>query len=152
MASELRESKTRETQKRRAWQPSAMLDLPDAPEGYHYRWVRHQLKGDDDTRNVVSRYRQGYEPVKPDELPADFVTQVATDGPNAGTVINGDLMLCKIPIESVRERRKHYRGKSQKQQDAVNHQLLKDNSPIAPIEVDHRSTVSKGNREMNFED
>ena len=152
MASELRENQTRETQKRRAWTPSGMLDTPDAPEGYHYRWVRHELKGVDDTRNVVSRLRQGYEPVKPSDLPEDFVTQVATDGPHAGAVINGDLILCKIPMENIRERRAYYSSKAQKQQNAVNAQLLKDNSPIAPIDVSNKSSVSTGNREMNFED
>ncbi len=152
MASELRENQTRETQKRRAWTPSGMLDTPEPPEGYHYRWVRHELKGVDDTRNVVSRFKQGYEPVTPKDLPSDFVAQVATDGVHAGAVINGDLILCKVPIETVRERKAYYRKKAQKQQDAVNHQLLKDNSPLAPIEVDHRTSVSKGNREMNFEE
>ena len=55
-----RETKTRaNTTRRKPWQPPAKLDAPPAPDGFEHRWIRTQLRGEDDKANVFSRMREG---------------------------------------------------------------------------------------------
>ena len=65
-----RKLETREQQTRKkGWTPPSNLDAPEPPEGFHHRWVRFEYRGTQDDKNVVSRIRSGYEPVKADEYP-----------------------------------------------------------------------------------
>ena len=50
-----------------------MLDTPPAPEGYTYRWIRAELVGEEDRKNVMSRMREGFELVRAEEI-GDFRT------------------------------------------------------------------------------
>ena len=63
-----REAKTRATATRRKpWTPPSRLEAPDPPEGYRHRWVRTNLRGEDDQMNVHAKLREGWEPVRADE-------------------------------------------------------------------------------------
>lgn len=155
MAKAMRENETREAQsrdndKRRVWQPHGMTDTPEPPAGWLYRWVRHELRGDDDSSNVIKRMREGYEPVRVDELPEDFVAQTVTDGKHAGVVRNGDLILCKIPVETVQEREQYFRDRTARLQDSVDATLMRHQNEAMPISQDRKSSVSRG--QPNFEE
>jgi hypothetical protein len=149
MAKQMREDGMRETQKRKEWRPPGSLDTPEPPNGFKYRWVRYAVKNDDDTRNVVNRMQEGYEFVDPKELGEDFVAHVATDGKQAGRVIQGDLVLCKIPVENVEAREAYVQGRTQMLQDSVDQQLLRNQTEEMPISIDRKSSVTRG--KPNFE-
>ena len=59
-----RTTQTREkTQRKKAWvRPSALPD-PEQENGVEYRWVRTSTLGNSDTKNVSSRFREGWEAV-----------------------------------------------------------------------------------------
>ena len=64
-----RETQTREkTARRKPWAPPSMLEAPPAPEGFVHRWVRTAIRGEDDKTNLHARLREGWEPVRADEL------------------------------------------------------------------------------------
>ena len=48
-------------QKPKVWAPPSYLDTPNAPNGYRHRWVRVEILGFVDTKNVQGRLRSGYE-------------------------------------------------------------------------------------------
>ena len=53
-----RSAETRESQtRRRPWQPPSMLDAPEAPPGYQFRWIRESTRGSDDKSNMSKRFR-----------------------------------------------------------------------------------------------
>ena len=57
-----RANQTRARQARREpWKPPSMLDAPPAPEGYRHRWIRAEVMGFDDRKNVAARSREGWE-------------------------------------------------------------------------------------------
>ena len=56
---------------RKPWRPPSMLETPPAPEGYTYRWIRAEIVGQEDKKNVMSRLREGFELVHADEI-GDF--------------------------------------------------------------------------------
>ena len=51
------------------WTPPSYLDTPNAPEGFRHRWVRIEIMGFQDTKNIQGRLRSGYELVRADEYP-----------------------------------------------------------------------------------
>ena len=44
------------------WKPPSMLEAPPPPEGYKHRWIRSEVMGFDDRKNVAARAREGYDP------------------------------------------------------------------------------------------
>jgi hypothetical protein len=129
------------------------LETPKAPEGVHYRWVRHELLGDDHAGNVHERTRQGYEPVRPEELGGDWQADVLDTGKHAGIVRTGDLILMKVDQEIADQRNEYFSDKTKAAEGAVNSELQKNNSAVAPISQDEQSSVSVGGgRNAKFED
>ena len=67
-----RASQTREkTLRKKVWTPPSYLDTPNAPAGFRHRWVRVEILGYVDTKNIQGRLRSGYELVRADEYPED---------------------------------------------------------------------------------
>ena len=48
-----RDAQTREKKEARTpWAPPSMLDAPEAPPGYQFRWIRESTRGLDDKSNM----------------------------------------------------------------------------------------------------
>ena len=52
----------------KVWVPPSSLDAPPAPDGFRYRWIRAESVGFQDTKNIASRLREGYELVRAEEV------------------------------------------------------------------------------------
>jgi hypothetical protein len=129
------------------------LETPTAPDGVHYRWVRNELLGESHAGNVHERSRQGYEPVKPEELGVDWQSDVLDTGKHAGTVRSGDLILMKVDQDIADQRNEFFADKTKAAEGAVNSELQKNNSAVAPISQDEQSSVSVGGgKQAKFED
>ena len=125
---EPREAQTREKKvARKPWAPTSALDAPSPPEGHVHRWVRLEIRGQDDRKNVMARLREGWEPVRADEYP-DFESPIVEEGKFEGVIGVGGLILCRIPIETVQERDAFFASKTQNQMDAVDNDMLRDGS------------------------
>ena len=123
---EPREAQTREKKAaRKPWAPPSALDAPNPPEGYVHRWVRLEIRGQDDRKNVMARLREGWEPVRADEYP-DFESPIVEEGKFEGVIGVGGLILCRIPIETVQERDAFFANKTQNQMDAVDNDMMRD--------------------------
>ena len=121
------------------WQPPSVLDAPDAPEGYVYRWIRESMVGNDDKANMSKRIREGWEPVRAEVHP-DFETPVVEEGKYAGVIGVGGLILAKMPIEIVEQRKAYFRNMTSDQIQAVDRNLMRESNPVMPIETPQRST------------
>ncbi len=124
---------------RKPWRPPSMLDTPPAPEGYTYRWIRAELVGEEDRKNVMSRMREGFELVRSEEI-QDFDLPTMDDGRHAGVVAVGGLLLAKIPNETRDERNAYFNDRAQLQQDAVDNDLMKESDPSSPMLKPQRTT------------
>ena len=133
------------TSRRKPWAPPSKLDAPKPKDGFKHRWIRTQLRGDDDQMNVHQRLREGYEPVRADEYPdQDFAS--VEEGKHEGVIGNGGLMLARIPEETVEERTEYYREQTRNQMTAVDSNLMKEQHPSMPIENNRRSQVTFGGK------
>ena len=128
---------------RKPWRPPSMLETPPAPEGYSYRWIRAEIVGQEDKKNVMSRLREGFELVRKEEI-GDFELPTMDDGKHAGVVAVGGLLLAKIPNETRDERNAYYSDRAQSQQDAIDNDLMKEENPAMPINKSRQSRVTFG--------
>ena len=141
-----RASKTREKETRRKpWAPPSMLDAPPAPDGYKHRWIRSEVRGFDDQKNISARLREGYELVRQDEYP-DFEAPVIDSGKYAGVFGVGGLVLARIPLETVAERKAYFDGRNADQMEAVDHDMMRENShsTMRISNADRQSRVTFG--------
>ena len=121
-----KDSRERE-ERRKPWSPPSMLDAPPAPEGYKHRWIRAEVRGFDDRKNISARLREGYELVRAEEYP-DYEAPVIETGKYAGIFGVGGLLLARIPLETVEERSEYFKKRSQDQMEAVDRDLARENS------------------------
>ena len=145
-----RSASTRDKEARtKQWQLPSSLDTPEPPEGYKFRWIRESVRGYEDNKNVIGRIRQGYELVRADEYP-DFQFPSESEGKHKGIVSVGGLLLAKVPLEIARQRDKYYSDQTQRQQEAVDNDLLKEQHPSMPISKPERQTrVTFGGSKKN---
>ena len=138
---EPREAQTREKKAaRKPWAPPSALDAPTPPEGYVHRWVRMEVRGNDDQKNVMARLREGWEPVRADEYPV-FESPVVEEGKHAGAIGVGGLILARIPKETVDEREVYFKTRTEGQMDAVDNDLFRDGThPSMSVHKPNRQT------------
>ena len=139
-----RASQTREKEvRKKVWTPPSSLDAPPAPTGFRHRWVRAETLGFNDTKNVSGRIRQGYELVRADEYPeADY--PIVEDGKYAGVIGVGGLVLARVPEEIAKQRSDYYKRQAQENVEAVDNDLMKEQHPSMPINIDRQTRVTFG--------
>ena len=141
-----RSAQTREKEARRKpWTPPSQLDAPPCPDGYKQRWLRLRVNGADDTKNINARLREGWELVRADEN-----TQGVYSAYNGsikayeGVISVGDLLLARMPVETVNERNDYFKKKIDQQTEAWEQDPLREQHPSMPINVDRQSKVTFG--------
>jgi hypothetical protein len=97
--------------------PPNQLEVPQA-EGFVYRWVAEYVNGAQTPRNVQMRIREGYQRVRIDELPEDFI--VDEDIKGDGVARTGGLILMRMPKPRHDARSEYYRKRSSERLHAVN--------------------------------
>ena len=143
---ETQSAKVQVKQKPKVWAPPSYLDTPNAPNGYRHRWVRVEILGFVDTKNVQGRLRSGYELVRADEYPKeDF--PVVQDGKYAGVIGYGGLVLTRVPEEIARQRTDYYMNQAQDQMKAIDNDLMKEQHKGMPIDIDRQSRTTFGGKE-----
>ena len=139
-----RASQSRVSEKRpQTWTPPSSLDAPTAPDGFRHRWIRTEVLGMDDTKNMSGKLRSGWELVRGDEYP-DQTYATVKEGKYAGVIGVGGLVLARIPEEIAAQRDAYYKKQSQDRDDAVNNDLMKEQHPSMPINTDRQSRVTFG--------
>ena len=144
-----RASQTRaKTAKKTVWTPPSSLDAPPAPDGYHHRWIRAEIMGFDDTKNMAGKLRSGYELVRADEYPeTDYPT--INDGKYKGVIGVGGLLLARISTELVKSREEYFNKLTKARDEAVDNDLMKEQHPGMPINNDRQTRVTFGGTKKN---
>ena len=127
----------------KVWTPPSYLDTPNAPNGFRHRWVRIEILGFVDTKNIQGRLRSGYELVRADEYPKEDFPTIA-DGKYAGVIGHGGLVLTRVPEEIAQQRTEYYMKQAQDQQAAIDADLAKEQHKSMPINVDRDTRVTFG--------
>jgi hypothetical protein len=142
---EKRELNTREKMERpKQWMPPQMLPDPTPEEGYVFRWIRISIQGKEDPTNISGKLREGWEPVRASDHPEVrlFGSNDQTHFPDSIQV--GGLMLCKTPIEFVKQRSEYYQKQTDAQMQSVDNTYMRENDPRMPMFKERRSEVTFG--------
>ena len=143
-----RTSDTRTKQARKKdWTPPSSLDAPAAPQGYCHRWIRTSTAGFEDVANVSKKLREGWEFLKAETLLSEIGENeypVLNEGKHAGLVGIGGLVLARIPLEILKSRAEYFRKITQDRTDAIDRDLMKEQHPDMPINIDRQSRVTFG--------
>ena len=141
-ASRASQTREKETHKK-VWTPPSSLDAPPAPTGFKHRWIRVESMGFNDTKNLQGRLRSGYELVRADEYP-DSAFPVVEDGKYSGVIGVGGLLLARVPEEIAQQRNDYYVKQGQDNVEAVDNDLMKEQHPSMPINIDRQTRVTFG--------
>lgn len=139
-----RELATRAMSERpKQWAPPELLPEPDKEAGYAYRWIRVSMLGQADPRNLSSKLREGWEPVRIEEQPK-FSLLIDPGSRFKDNIEIGGLLLCKAPEEFVDQRSEYYQNQTQAQTEAVDNNLMRQSDPRMPLFKERKSSHSFG--------
>jgi len=139
-----RASQTRsKTERPKVWTPPSSLDAPKAPTGFRHRWIRVETMGFDDTKNVQGKLRSGWELVRADEYPGSEYP-IITEGKYKGMIGVGGLVLARIPEEIAKSRDEYFRNMTRDANEALEHDLKKEQHKSMPISQERQSRVQFG--------
>ena len=138
-----RASQTKKETRKKVWTPPSYLDTPNAPNGFRHRWVRVEILGYVDTKNIQGRLRSGYELVRADEYPEDDYPAIP-DGKYQGVIGHGGLVLTRVPEEIAQARAEYNAKLAGEQMEAVDNDLMKEQDRRMPINIDRQSRTTFG--------
>ena len=139
-----REIETRvQAERPKRWQAPELLPEPDKEEGYAYRWIRVSTLNAADARNISKSLREGWEAVKVEEQPK-FKLLIDPNSRFQENIEIGGLLLCKMPLEFLKQRKEYYEQITQQQAEAVDNNLMRQSDSRMPIFKEGKSTTSFG--------
>jgi len=122
--------------------PSTLPELPEKP-GFRYKWVATHVLGQYEPTSASRSFRDGWEPVKAEELP-----ELAYLKTPKGLIEIGGLLLCQCSEARIRQRDAYYEQQSLNQAKSVEAQFMRNSDPRMPLFSESRTTVSRGSREQ----
>ena len=125
------------------WRPPETLPQPNDRPGWSHRYIRISMMGQSDPSNISGKLREGYEPVKAEDYP-ELMVHAITDGRFKGNIEIGGLLLCRIPLEFMKQREAYYAKQNQAQMESVDNNFLRDSNPKMPLFADRKSQVTFG--------
>ena len=139
-----RASQTRtKAEAKKVWSPPNSLDAPPAPKGFRHQWIRAEVLGQQDTKNVASSLREGWELVRADEYPdQNFPTM--DEGRYAGVIGVGGLLLARIPEEIALQIDAYYKKQNEAKEEAVENNLMKEQHPSMNFSNESNTRVTFG--------
>ena len=140
-----RANQTRSKSERpKVWVPPSSLAAPPAPDGFRYRWIRAEVVGFQDTKNITGRIREGYELVRAEEVENAADYPVLEDGKYKGVIGVGGLLLAKVPEEISQQRQDYMANRHKDRSEAVANDLMKEQDSRMPINIERQSRVTFG--------
>ena len=127
----------------KVWVPPSSLDAPPAPDGFRHRWLRTELMGTDDSKNMSGKLRSGWELVRADEYPDSLFPSVET-GKYQGIIGVGGLVLARISEELAVSRESYFNQQTNDRDEALSNDVLKDQHPSMPIDQERQTRVTFG--------
>jgi len=100
--------------------------------------------GFDDSKNIQGRLRSGYELVRAEEIENASDYPVIDSGKYKGMIGVGGLLLAKVTEEIAQARTDYVKKRADGLDEAVTHDLMREQHKSMPINVDRQSRVTFG--------
>jgi hypothetical protein len=143
MADERTGPKSREQTERKpqefSYRPPSNLPDPNPRDGWHHRWVRHQILNEADPRSVSMRLREGWETCLPEDYP-EIIMGIGQNANTEGNIEIGGLLLMRISEEAIKARQNYYRKQNEAQIQSVDNNFMREQDPRMPLLPTERRT------------
>jgi hypothetical protein len=136
------ESRT-QTERPKQWMRPETLPQPDKQPGYAYRWIRVSMMNQADARNISSKMREGWEPVRIEEQPK-FKLLADPNSRFKDNIEVAGLLLCKMPLEFVEQRKEYFDKQTQAQAESVDNSFMRESDARMPLFKERKSSASFG--------
>ena len=136
------ESRT-QAERPKQWMCPETLPQPDKEPGYAYRWIRVSMLNQADARNISSKMREGWEPVRIEEQPK-FKLLADPNSRFKDNIEVAGLLLCKMPVEFVEQRKDYFDKQTQAQAESVESNFMRENDARMPLFKERKSSASFG--------
>lgn len=135
------------TLRQQLWTPPTTLPGPKPQDGWVFRWIRTAIMGQNDPTNASAKFREGWIPVKAEDHPELMIhTDTQSTSRFKDNIEVGGLVLCKAPVEVMKQRDAYYARHAQSQMEAVDNNYLRqeDKSTNMSLFKDRKSDVTFG--------
>jgi hypothetical protein len=126
------------------WTPPQTLDAPPPRPGMVQRWIRAELNGSSDTKNLSQARREGWSPRDPKTVPEGWHPPTLAHGAMSGYIGVEGMVLMEMRAERNRQRQTYYRRRNAKQTEAIERDLFKQGG--GQIRRSDKSRVTTGRR------
>jgi hypothetical protein len=152
--------RTTRTTKPEAYKPPNPFEIPEelsdyfAGQGYKLRFIRWQIDGKEDYKNIRDKAQRGYTPVLHKDLPVNANAYASTYdnasfGKYSGVITSGDLALCKIPTAQAEAIIDYFEEQAKLQRSPFKSDNKQMNR-LAPVEDTSDTRTVTGKRKLNF--
>ena len=125
------------------WKLPAELDAPEPQQGMTQRWIRIRLGNNDDAKNSMKKFREGWLPRKLDSVPAGYAPPTFLHSQLGDVIGVDDLILCEMPIKKAKQRNAYYQARLDRMIEGISSDLRNVSSGGPRIAQSHKTTVTK---------
>ena len=128
------------------WSRPSELEAPKPRTGYTQRWVRIRLGTEDDARNSMRKFREGWLPRQLDTVPVGYAPPTFSHSRLGNVIGVEDLILCEMPIQKAKQRNAHYEAKKNRMIEGIENDLRNVSHGGPRIAQTNKTQVTKRRR------
>lgn len=128
------------------WKLPAELEAPEPQKGFTQRWIRIRHGNEDDAKNSMKKFREGWLPRSLETVPEGYVPPTFLHSRLGDVIGVDDLILCEMPIKKAKQRNAYYRAKTERMIEGIENDLRNVSSGGPRIAQSHKSHVTKRRR------
>jgi len=105
------------------WSRPSELEAPKPRAGFTQRWIRVKLGNEEDARNSMRKFREGWLPRQLDTVPDGYSPPTFSHSRMGNVIGVEDLILCEMPIKKALQRNAYYRAKRDRMIEGIENDL-----------------------------
>ena len=125
------------------WTRPSELEAPEPRTGFTQRWVRIKLGNEDDARNSMRKFREGWLPRQLDTVPKGYAPPTFSHSRLGNVIGVEDLILCEMPIKKALQRNAFYKAKQDRMIEGIENDLRNVARGGPRIHSDSKTQVTK---------
>lgn len=125
------------------WSVPAELDAPEPRAGFTQRWIRIRVGNDDDAKNSMRKFREGWLPRQVDTVPEGYAPPTFLHSRLGNVIGVEDLILCEMPVKKAAQRNAYYQQKIDRMVTGIENDLRNVSRGGPRIDHDHQTRVTK---------
>lgn len=125
------------------WSRPSELEAPKSRPGYTQRWIRVRLGNEEDSRNAMRKFREGWLPRALDSVPEGYSPPTFLHARLGNVIGVEDLILCEMPLRKARQRNAYYQAKLDRMIEGIENDLRNVSAGGPRITRTARTQVTK---------